>query len=65
MIGKGEFGGEILFVNVLKLYERVSVILEVHAGEYRGLQVAVKTLLKEKQNAQSIANFTREAAVMS
>jgi len=39
--------------------------LEVHAGEYHGLQVAIKTLLSEKQNAHSIANFTREAAVMS
>ena len=39
--------------------------LEVHVGEYRGLQVAIKTLLKDKQNAQSIANFTREAAIMS
>ena len=39
--------------------------LEVHAGEYRGLQVAIKTLLTEKQNAHSISSFTREAAVMS
>lgn len=39
--------------------------IEVHAGEYRALQVAIKTLLRDKQNAQSIANFTREAAVMS
>ena len=37
--------------------------LEVHAGEYHGLQVAIKTLLK--QNAHSISSFTREAAVMS
>jgi len=39
--------------------------LEVHAGEYRGLQVAIKTLLSQKQNAQAISNFTREAAIMS
>lgn len=48
--------------DVLKLSEHY---LEVHAGEYRGLQVAIKTLLKEKQNAHSIASFTKEAAVMS
>lgn len=54
------------FYWVGKIYELTSEhYLEVHAGEYRGLQVAIKTLLKEKQSAKSIANFTREAAVMS
>jgi len=62
VIGKGEFGGKGLSLILLVFG---GFYLEVHAGEYRGLQVAIKTLLSQKQNAQAISNFTREAAIMS
>lgn len=38
---------------------------EVHAGTYRGLQVAIKTIPQSKEDGPAMQSFVQEASIMT